>query len=432
MPPHFGTSTARLPRTTLRPSFTLIELLLVIGIIAVLAGIVIVAINPQKQLVSAQDAARKSMMKQLQNAFEQYNIDHGSYPYASQILQGGATPICAQGKTDATCIDLSTVSTYALAPAYIAVIPRDPSEANSNYSGYSVSNTNRKVTVTSLHLNQGGGSSLTASWLAGWNSRKRIVISGTNVTSALTNFPLYVKVSADADLASARADGYDIRFTASDGTTLYPYERESFRVTNGSGSADFWVKVPAIVPTAGTVLFLYYGNAGASTDWTATGSPTYAQQVWDGNFISVYHLKESGNGTTGEFKDSTAYAVNATGVSGYAPIQTTGRIGLGQQFVSQSISFSNSNVSTAAGSYHTVSFWMNWDGSAGVMPFGFYDYDLFLTGGQFGFNTFHADVYGTCTLGDRLPIAGRMDRLYAEAEKTGNQVAEFMPVGGVG
>ena len=41
-------------------------------------------------------------------------------------------------------------------------------------------------------------------------------------------------------------------------------------------------------------------------------------------------------------------------------------------------------------------------------------------------------VGDNCTLGDRLPIAGRMDRLYAEAEKTGNQVAEFMPVGGVG
>jgi hypothetical protein len=37
-----------------------------------------------------------------------------------------------------------------------------------------------------------------------------------------------------------------------------------------------------------------------------------------------------------------------------------------------------------------------------------------------------------CTLGDCLPGAGRVDRLCAEAEKAGNQVAEFMSVGRFG
>ena len=40
----------------IKAGFTLIELLLVIGIIATLASIVILAINPQKQLAAATDA----------------------------------------------------------------------------------------------------------------------------------------------------------------------------------------------------------------------------------------------------------------------------------------------------------------------------------------------------------------------------------------
>jgi hypothetical protein len=39
--------------------------------------------------------------------------------------------------------------------------------------------------------------------------------------------------------------------------------------------------------------------------------------------------------------------------------------------------------------------------------------------------------YRICTLGDCLPGVERVERLYTEAEKGGNQVAEFMCVGRV-
>lgn len=58
-----------------------------------------------------------------------------------------------------------------------------------------------------------------------------------------------------------QADFDDIRFTSSDKTTDLSYWLES---KTDSTTATFWVKVPSI-PTAGTTIYAYYGNATTST-----------------------------------------------------------------------------------------------------------------------------------------------------------------------
>lgn len=58
------------------------------------------------------------------------------------------------------------------------------------------------------------------------------------------------------------------------------------------------------------------------------------------------------------------------------------------------------SINTNAGGYNTVAFWMNWNGAEGQMPFAFSsNYDLYLSSGSFGFNTFNGDLWGVSSTG---------------------------------
>ena len=110
-----------------RRGFTLIELLLVIGIIAILASIVIVAINPTKQLGDARDAQRRSDVNTILNAVYQYAIDNnGNLP--SGIPTTTPKVICQVDVDPTTCAGATYngVSLRQLSGSYLVSIPRDP------------------------------------------------------------------------------------------------------------------------------------------------------------------------------------------------------------------------------------------------------------------------------------------------------------------
>ena len=97
--------------------FTLLEILLVIAAIGILAAIVLVAINPTKQLAQARNAERRSEVNTIYKALEQYLIDTGNYPTG---ITTAIQDICINGNTT-NCVNLGV-----LVPDYIAAIPIDP------------------------------------------------------------------------------------------------------------------------------------------------------------------------------------------------------------------------------------------------------------------------------------------------------------------
>ena len=88
------------PFTIHRRAFgiTLIELLIVMAILAVLAAVIMMAINPAKRQKQARDAARKSDIGQVVNALKAYYTTNDGYPSPSGLASvSGLTALRASG-----------------------------------------------------------------------------------------------------------------------------------------------------------------------------------------------------------------------------------------------------------------------------------------------------------------------------------------------
>ena len=66
------------------PSFTLIELLIVVAILAVLMSVIVLAINPAEILKRTRDTRRITDLKSLNNAIQYFQT---SFPDASRLFK---------------------------------------------------------------------------------------------------------------------------------------------------------------------------------------------------------------------------------------------------------------------------------------------------------------------------------------------------------
>ena len=149
-------------------------------------------------------------------------------------------------------------------------------------------------------------------WDPDWHHRHAIAIDGTKLTGSLNDYQLLVKLPPTFDYAQSQSAGQDLRFIAADQTTVLAHDLDMYVV---GGTSYIWVKIPTLVNTGTTTIWLYHGNATATSN--AAPHTVFSQDV------SVNHLGA-------DFSDATGHAHDGTSFGG--PTAVAGMIGGAQSF----------------------------------------------------------------------------------------------------
>ncbi len=204
----------------------------------------------------------------------------------------------------------------------------------------------------------------------GWNRKVKLTIDNTKVSVNLTDFPVLITKDnlpdevLDADGSfPALSDGGDIRITTDEaGTTEISVEIQEFTIDNdpANGVAFIWTKVPSVSSSVDTDIWVWYNNSGANIPGR---TDTFgSENVWDSNFVGVWHLHEGTSTDADFYKDATSHANHGQLTDANAnSVQTDGQIGKALDFNGDADYITTVGLSIAEGSSNTSSVWVNLD-----------------------------------------------------------------------
>lgn len=160
--------------TVKQQGFTLVELLVVIGILGIIMGVTLVAINPSQQFQNARNAQRQTDVTSIIDAIYQYEaMNAGAFPSTLGTITV-STPF-AIASSGGNFVDLCP-ALNGLVPANIADLPNDPQQttprtpagancrnATAYNTGYTItrSATGNRFTVTAPLAENGATESAT-------------------------------------------------------------------------------------------------------------------------------------------------------------------------------------------------------------------------------------------------------------------------------
>ncbi len=188
-------------------------------------------------------------------------------------------------------------------------------------------------------------------WVAGYTYKSKLTISGAQVcgAAALTNFPILIQINGTFIRPTPTgliisANGYDVIFTANDGTTILSHQIDHYNGTTGEYVA--WVKIPSLPPGSDTDIYMYYGNSSVVTDPST-------QATWDVNFRTVYHFENN------NLNDATSNGINGTnnGTTNFA----TAKIGEGRDFDGAANYIQTTSTELQTADNFTLSTWFKAD-----------------------------------------------------------------------
>ena len=126
----------------------------------------------------------------------------------------------------------------------------------------------------------------------------------------------------DAYLEEVRISKGIARWTSAFSIPTPPYQRETGelqlpveieRWDSENKQAWLWTKIPTIVSGTDTDLYLYYdSNQTTNSGYVGDVGDIPAQNVWDSNFVGVWHMSQDPSGGLSTIKDSTSSVNDGT------------------------------------------------------------------------------------------------------------------------